>query len=124
MAVVNLLPSVLPGIKVTHAERQVALLRDVFRTTLKTEETVREAGFPEAVVASVNRLTRFDVGFPHLEHMSVVAKSNDLTVKRVAMAVLLREQQAATSDEAQCETPERRERRRKALEIVRRGVGY
>ena len=29
MAVVNLLPTVLPGITVTHAERQVALLRDV-----------------------------------------------------------------------------------------------
>src|SRR4051812_20126560 len=47
MGVVNLLPTVLPGIKVTLEERQVALLRDVFRTTLETEESLLEAGFSE-----------------------------------------------------------------------------
>jgi hypothetical protein len=68
MEVMNLLPSVLPGIKVTHAERQAALLRGVLRTTAETEEGLLGAGFPAAVVAGVLRLTRFDAGFSYLEH--------------------------------------------------------
>jgi hypothetical protein len=123
MAVVNLLPAVLPGITVTHAERQVALLRDVFRTTLETEDSLLDAGFPEKVVESVLRLTRFDVGYPYLEHMRVVAGSRDLAAMRVAMAVLLREEREAT-EQPHRDTPERRERRHKAMEIMRRGLGY
>lgn len=122
MAVVNLMPTVLPGITVTLAERQVALLRDVFRTTLETEDSLLEAGFPETVVASVHRLTRFDAGFPYLEHIGVVAASKDLAAQRVAMAVLLREERDAGSG-AEHDTAERRERRRKAMEILRRALG-
>ena len=118
MAVVNLLPSVLPGIKVTHAERQVALLRDILRTTRETEESLLRAGFPPEVVASVLRLTRFDAGFSYLEHLRVVAESRDLAAMRVAMAVLLREE-----EEAGDEPPEVRDRRRKAMAIMRRGLG-
>ncbi len=33
LEVMGLLPAVLPGIKVTHADRQVALLRDILETT-------------------------------------------------------------------------------------------
>lgn len=125
MAVMNLLPSVLPGIRVTHAERQVALLRDVFRATSETEESLLDAGFPHEVVASVHRLTRFDAGFPYLEHMGVVAASRDLAAKRVAMAVLLREERAADAETgAGPEPADKRERRRKAMEIMRRGLGY
>jgi hypothetical protein len=113
---------VLPGIRVTLEERQVALLRDVFRTTLETEESLLEAGFSEEVVESVSRLTRFDVGFPYLEHMEVVARSRDLAAKRVAMAVLLREEQHA-AQRPDGDTPEKRERRRQAMEIMRRGLG-
>lgn len=122
MAVANLLPAVLPGIKVTHAERQVALLRDVLRTTAETEESLVEAGFPAPVVGSVLRLTRFDAGFPYLEHLGVVAGSRDLAAKRVAMAVLLREEERAGAAGLP-EPAERRDRRRKAMEIMRRGLG-
>ncbi len=121
--VMHLLPAVLPGIRVTHAERQVALLRDVLRTTTETEENLLRAGFSPAVVASVHRLTRFDAGFPYLEHLGVVAASRDLAAKRVAMATLLREErQAALAPRP--ETRETRDRRRKAMEILRRGLGY
>lgn len=123
MAVVNLLPSVMPGITVTHVERQVALLRDVFRATMETEESLLEAGFPDEVIGSVVRLTRFDVGFPYLEHMGVVAKSGDLAAKRVAMAVLLREENQA-AEEPERDTAQAQERRRRAMEIMRRGLGY
>ncbi len=119
MAVMNLLPAVLPGIRVTHAERQVALLRDILRTTAETEDSLLRAGFPPAVVASVLRLTRFDAGFSYLEHLRVVAASKDLAAQRVAMAVLLREEEQAGG-----EAPEVRDRRRKAMEIMRRGLGY
>jgi hypothetical protein len=68
MEVVILLPAVLPGIKVTHAERQAALLRGVLRTTAETEEGLLVARFSAAVVAGVLRLTRFDAGFSYLEH--------------------------------------------------------
>ena len=123
MAAANLLPTVLPGIAVTLAERQVALLRDVFRTTLETEESLLDAGFSNEVVASVLLLTRFDVGFDYLEHLGVVAQSRDLTAKRVAMAVLLREERQA-EDARWPDTAEARDRRRKAMEIMRRGLGY
>lgn len=122
VAVMNLLPTVLPGIKVTHAERQVALLRDILRTTSETEETLLLAGFPAEVVASVLRLTRFDAGFSYLDHLRVVAESRDLAAKRVAMAVLLREEER--KDAPRPETAKTLERRRKALEIMRRGLGY
>ncbi len=121
-AVMNLLPDVLPGITVTHAERQVALLRDVIRTTAETEGSLLRAGFPAAVVASVHRLTRFDAGFPYLEHIGVVAGSDDLAAKRVAMAVLLWEERQA-ADAPREEAPEARDRRRKAMDIMRRGLG-
>lgn len=122
MAVVNLLPAILPGIKVTHEERQVALLRDVLRTSAATEEDLLDAGFPPGVVASVVRLTRFDTGFGYLEHLRVVAESDDLAAKRVAMAVLLREEERAGASGR--DTEERRDRRRKAIALMRRGLGY
>ena len=121
--VMSLLPAALPGITVTHAERQVALLRDVLRATAQTEEGLLRAGFPAEVVASVVRLTRFDAGFPYLEHLGVVADSADLAAKRVAMAALLREERRAASRGAsRPEAPEARARRHKAIEIVRRGL--
>ena len=43
MAVMHLLPAVLPGITVTHPERQVALLRDVLRTSSETENSLLQA---------------------------------------------------------------------------------
>ncbi|MBD0271899.1 MAG: hypothetical protein ICV73_08210 [Acetobacteraceae bacterium] len=122
MAVMNLLPVVLPGIKVTHEERQVALLRDLLRTTAETEASLLAAGFPEPVVASVLRLTRFDAGFAYLEHLRVVAESDDLAAKRVAMAALLREEQEGGDTPG--EPDERRARRQKALALIRRGLGY
>lgn len=122
MAVMNLLPDVLPGIKVTHEERQVALLRDILRTTAETEGSLLRAGFPPTVVASVLRLTRFDTGFGYLEHLRVVAESEDLAAKRVAMAALLREEGRAGASGR--DTEERRARRQKAIAVVRRGLGY
>ena len=110
LEVMHLLPAVLPGIKVTHAERQVALLRDVLRATAETEDSLLRAGFPAEVVASVQRLTRFDVGFPYLDHVGVVAGSRDLAAKRVMMAALLREERLAAS---RTEEPAARDRRRK-----------
>lgn len=123
VAVMNLLPAVLPGIKVTHEERQIALLRDILRTTAETEASLSRAGFPPEVVASVLRLTRFDAGFAHLEHLRVVAESKDLAAKRVAMAALLREErQAAGASPGEAE--EARARRRKAMTLMQRGLGY
>jgi hypothetical protein len=123
MAVMHLLPAILPGIRVTHAERQVALMRDVLRTSRETEGSLLRAGFAPPVVASVLRLTRFDVGFPYLEHLGVVASSNDLAAKRVEMAVLLHDERQAAKG-GRPETPERRARRLKAMGIMRRGLGY
>ena len=120
-AVMNLLPDVLPGITVTHAERQVALLRDVLRTTAETEGSLLRAGFPAEVVASVVRLTRFDAGFSYLDHLRAVAESKDFAAKRVAMAVLLWEEQRAGASDR--ESREARDRRRRAMEIMRRGLG-
>lgn len=123
VAVMNLLPTVLPGIKVTHEERQIALLRDILRTTAETEASLSQAGFPPEVVASVLRLTRFDAGFAYLEHLRVVAESRDLAAKRVAMAALLREEQQAAGASPD-ETDEARARRRKAMALMQRGLGY
>lgn len=123
VAVMNLLPTVLPGITVTHRERQVALLRDILRSSGETEASLIKAGFHPAVVASVVRLTRFDVGFAYLEHLRVVADSGDLAAKRVAMAALLREEDRAARTMRR-EAPERRIRRQKAIEIIQRGLGY
>lgn len=122
VAVMGLLPTVLPGITVTHEERQVALLRDILRTTAETEASLLRAGFPAAVVASVVRLTRFDAGFAYLEHLNVVAASKDLAAKRVAMAALLHEERQAALSRG--ETEERRVRRQKALALMQRGLGY
>src|SRR3712207_8062610 len=58
-----------------------ALLRDILRTTVETEESLLRAGFPAAVVGSVARLTRFDAGYPYLEHLDVVARSKDLAAR-------------------------------------------
>ncbi len=125
VAVMGLLPAVLPGITVTHEERQVALLRDVLRVTSETEATLLQAGFSAAVVSSVVRLTRFDAGFAYLEHLLVVAQSRDLAAKRVAMAALLREEQrAAEASRRDWENEERRARREKAIALMRRGLGY
>ena len=124
VAVMNLLPYVLPGITVTHGERQVALLRDVLRKTSETEASLSRAGFPTAVVASVLRLTRFDAGFAYLEHLAVVAGSEDLAAKRVAMAVLLREEERAAAGASSRESEGVRARRREAIAIMRRGLGY
>lgn len=122
VAVMNLLPTVLPGITVTHEERQVALLRDILRTTAETEASLLRAGFPASVVASVVRLTRFDAGFAYLEHLNVVAASKDLAAKRVAMAALLHEERQAKLSRG--EADETRVRRQKALAAMRRGLGY
>lgn len=124
VAVMNLLPAVLPGITVTHAERQVALLRDVLRASAEKEGSLLRAGFPAEVVASVVRLTRFDAGFSYLEHLRVVADSKDLAAQRVAMAALLREEERAGASRGERDTVEKRARRRKAMEILRRGLGY
>ncbi|MBD0275728.1 MAG: hypothetical protein ICV73_27850 [Acetobacteraceae bacterium] len=121
MAVMQLLPTVLPGITVTHAERQVALLREILRTTAETEAGLLRAGFPAEVVASVVRLTRFDAGLSYLDHLRAVAESTDFAAKRVAMAVLLREEQRAGAPGG--ESREARDRRRRAMEILRRGLG-
>src|SRR4051812_5639182 len=69
LEVMGLLPSVLPGIKVTHADRQVALLRDVLETGAATERGLLAAGFPGRVLGSVVRLSRFDAGLPYLDHL-------------------------------------------------------
>ena len=122
MAVMHLLPAVLPGITITHPERQLALLRAVLRTSSETENSLLQAGFAPEVVASVLRLTRFDAGFPYLEHLGVVAASDDLAAKRVEMAVLLHDERQVANG-ARPETLEKRGRRLKAMEIIRRGLG-
>ena len=123
VAVMHLLPAVLPGIKVTREERQLALLRDVLRTSSETEDSLLYAGFSPEVVAGVVRLTRFDAGFPYLEHLGVVASSRDLAAKRVEMAVLLHDERQVAKG-VRAETAEKRGRRLKAMEIMRRGLGY
>lgn len=122
LEVMNLLPAALPGITVTHAERQVAPLRDVLRASPETEEGLLRAGFPATVVASVVRLTRFDAGFAYIQHLGVVTESKDLAANRVAMAALLREERRAAADTARPETREARARRHKAMGIMRRGL--
>lgn len=115
-----LLPDALPGIEATHAERQAALLRDVLRATAETEDSLLRAGVPAEVVASVHRLTRFDAGFPYVDRVGVAAGSRDLAAKRVMMAALLHEERSAAS---RAEAPDLRDRRLKAMEIMRRGLG-
>jgi (p)ppGpp synthase/HD superfamily hydrolase len=121
MEVMALLPAALPGIKVTHADRMVALLRDILETTNTTEWSLLRAGFPEAVVDSVVRLSRFDAGFPYLAHLRVVAASRDLSAIRAAMAALLHEEMLDTAVEGAA--AEARERRREAMAILVRGFG-
>ena len=126
LQVMRLLPEVLPGIKVTHADRQVALLRDVLETTTTTEGAMLWAGFPEPVVDGVVRLSRFDAGCPYLDHMRAVAASRDLSAMRAAMAGLMHEERLGSAPrgrgavEALAETPERR---RQAMAILARGLG-
>ena len=91
LEVMGLLPQVLPGIRVIHADRQVALLRDVLEATPATERDLLRAGFPEAVLESVVRLSRFDAGCPYLDHLRAVAASRDVSAMRAAMADLLHE---------------------------------
>jgi (p)ppGpp synthase/HD superfamily hydrolase len=123
LAVMTLLPAVLPGIKVTHADRQVALLHDILETTAVREDALLRAGFSEPVVDSVSRLSRFDAGFPYLDHLRVVAASRDLSAMRPAMAKLLHE---AGSQGRRAPGPgeaAERGRRQQAMAILRRGLG-
>ena len=120
--VMNLLPSILPGIRVTHEERHTALLRDILRASAETEWSLLRAGFAPEVVASVVRLTRFDAVVTYLDHIRAVAESNDLAAKRVAMAALHREERRAAAGPAEPE--ERRVRRHKAMALLQRGLGY
>ncbi len=127
LEVMGLLPLVLPGIKVTHADRQVALLHDVLEATAVRERALLRAGFPEAVVDSVVRLSRFDAGFPYLEHLRVVAASRDLSAMRAAMAKLLHEGRSrdrrAQPGQRAAADPTAVERHREAVAIMRRGLG-
>ncbi len=126
LEVMGLLPAVLPGIKVTHEDRQVALLRDILETTATTEGALLRAGFPEAVVDGVVRLSRFDAGCPYLDHLRAVAASRDLSAMRAAMANLLHEEQfgaAPRGPGAVGEAAEARERRLKGMAILARGLG-
>ena len=120
LEVMGLLPQVLPGIKVTHADRQVALLRDVLETTATTECDLLRAGFPDAVLDGVVRLSRFDAGCPYLDHLRAVAASRDVSAMRAAMANLLHEEKFGG---APSETAEAREQRRKGMAILARGLG-
>jgi hypothetical protein len=52
-------------------ERQVALMRDILRTTAETENSLLQAGFSAAVVDSVLRLTRFDAGYPQGQRINL-----------------------------------------------------
>jgi (p)ppGpp synthase/HD superfamily hydrolase len=123
LEVMGLLPAVLPGIKVTHADRQVALLHDVLEATAVREGALLRAGFPDAVVDSVVRLSRFDAGFPYLDHLRVVAASRDLSAMRTAMAKLLREGRSHGRRAPGSQDAAARERHREAVAIMRRGLG-
>ena len=123
LEIMGLLPEVLPGIKVTHADRQVALLRDVLETTATTERALLRAGFPAAVVDGVVRLSRFDAGCPYLDHLRAVAASRDLSAMRAAMAGLLHEDKFGRAAGGPDEAGEARERRRRAMAILARGLG-
>jgi len=124
LEVMALLPAVLPGVKVTDADRQVALLRDILETTATTERALRRAGFPEAVVGSVLRLSRFDARSPCLEHLRAVAASRDPSAILVAMANLLHEEAASAALPPSAEgAAMARERRLKAMAILGRGLG-
>ena len=118
LEVMALLPQVLPGIRVIHSDRQVALLRDVLEATPTTERDLLRAGFPEAVVDGVVRLSRFDAGCPYLDHLRALAASRDVSAMRAAMANLLHEEKFG------CEAAEARQRRGTAMAILARGLGY
>lgn len=87
------------------------------------EGALLRAGFPEAVVDSVVRLSRFDAGFPYLDHLRVVAASRDLLAIRVAMARLLRKGRAHGRRAPGTQDAAARERHREAMAIMRRGLG-
>ena len=123
LEVMGLLPQVLPGIKDTHADRQVALLRDILEATAATERDVLRAGFPEAVLDSVVRLSRFDAGCPYLDHLRAVAASRDLSAMRAAMADLLHEGEFGVAARGPDAAGEARERRAEAMAILARGLG-
>jgi (p)ppGpp synthase/HD superfamily hydrolase len=128
LEVMGLLPQVLPGIKITHADRQVALLRDVLEATAATERDLLRAGFPGAVLESVVRLSRFDTGLPVLDHLRAVAASRDLSAMRAAMAHLLHEEKFGGAPPrgpaAPGEAAGARERRRRGgMAILARGLG-
>ena len=123
LEVMGLLPRVLPGIKVTHADRQVALLRDILETTAVREGALLRAGFPEAVVDGVVRLSRFDAGCPYLDHLRAVAASRDLSAMRAAMADLLHEGEFGVAARGPDAAGEARERRAEAVAILARGLG-
>jgi hypothetical protein len=118
LEVMGLLPQVLPGIKVTHADRQVALLRDVLETGAATERGLLAAGFPEAVLNAVVRLSRFDAGCPYFDHLRAVVASRDLSAMRAAMANLLHEEKFEGAPRG----PDA-ERRREGMAILARGLG-
>lgn len=63
-------------------------------------------------------LSRFDAGYPFLDHMRVVAASRDLSAMRAAMAGLLREETFEATAPA-----DERKRRRDAKTILSRGLG-
>ena len=117
LEVMALLPQVLPGIRVIHADRQVALLRDVLEATPTTERDLLRAGFPEAVVDGVVRLSRFDAGCPYLDHLRALAASRDVSAMRAAMANLLHEEKFG------CEAGEARKHRATGMAILARGLG-
>lgn len=122
LEVMGLLPMALPGIAVTHADRQVALLRDILATTDTTELALVRAGYPRAVVDSVVRLSPFDADFPCLDHLRAVAASRDLSAIRATTADLLHGEKfgaAAAADAA----AEARELRTQAMAILRRLEG-
>jgi (p)ppGpp synthase/HD superfamily hydrolase len=62
--------------------RLVALLHDVIEDTRYTAEDLRTMGYPEGVIASVQRLTK-PKGTPYLDCIRAIAASGD----RMAMAV-------------------------------------
>lgn len=121
LEVMALLPQVLPGIRVVHADRQVALLRDVLEATAATERDLLRAGFPGPVLEGVVRLSRFDAGLPYLDHLRAVAASRDLSAMRAAMADLLHEEKFGGAPGGAAEPRERR--RREGMAILARGLG-
>ncbi|GAA0571066.1 hypothetical protein GCM10009416_07080 [Craurococcus roseus] len=123
LEVMALLPQVLPGIQVIHADRQVALLRDVLEATAATERDLLRAGFPEPVLEGVVRLSRFDAGLPYLDHLRAVAASRDLSAMRAAMADLLHEEKFGAAPGGPEAAGARERRRRQGMAVLARGLG-